>query len=92
MYNNLQEFIVNEINSYLRNVVTSLLVESSLIVAKNNLVKYNKTISDLDETLLNLRREILKQKRELEIQELQMLTRSNESMINMESKKDGDMD
>ncbi|AFP76983.1 hypothetical protein RUS47_03550 [Mycoplasmoides gallisepticum] len=92
LYNNLQEFIVNEINSYLRNVVTSLLVESSLIVAKNNLVKYNKTISDLDETLLNLRREILKQKRELEIQELQMLTRSNESMINMESKKDGDMD
>ncbi|WP_027122220.1 MSC_0622 family F1-like ATPase gamma subunit [[Mycoplasma] imitans] len=92
LYNNLQEFIVNEINSYLRNVVTSLLVESSLIIAKNNLVKYNKTLSDLDENLLNLRREILKQKREIEIQELQMLTRNNESMIKMESNKDGDMD
>ncbi|MDC4163179.1 MSC_0622 family F1-like ATPase gamma subunit [Mycoplasma bradburyae] len=92
LYNNLQEFIVNEINSYLRNVVTSLLVESSLIIAKNNLVKYNKTISDLDETLINLRREILKQKREIEIQELQMLTRSNESMVKMDSSNDGDME
>ncbi|QZX49123.1 MSC_0622 family F1-like ATPase gamma subunit [Mycoplasma sp. E35C] len=92
LYKNLQEFIVNEISSYLRNVVTSLLVESSLIIAKNNLVKYNKTISDLDETLINLRREILKQKREIEIQELQMLTRSNESLVKMDSKKDGDMD
>ena len=50
------------------------MLESNLYNAKISLVVINKTIKTIDEMLLQLKRKIARVKRELELEELIMLT------------------
>lgn len=74
--------IIPEVNIYVKALtriylfysICSLMLESNLYNAKISLVVINKTIKTIDEMLLQLKRKIARVKRELELEELIMLT------------------
>ncbi|QJB71547.1 MSC_0622 family F1-like ATPase gamma subunit [Mycoplasma sp. 1654_15] len=73
----IDSFIQTSIGIYLQNCVQALINESSFYAAKNGLVKVNKIIKDLDETISKVSRKIIKIKRENEIEEIVLLTKNN---------------
>ncbi|WP_215771989.1 MSC_0622 family F1-like ATPase gamma subunit [Mesomycoplasma hyorhinis] len=75
----IDSFISTSIGIYLQNCVQAMVNESSFYAAKNGLVKVNKIIKDLDETILKVSRKIIKIKRENEIEEIVLLTKNNSS-------------
>ncbi|WP_330463653.1 MSC_0622 family F1-like ATPase gamma subunit [Metamycoplasma gateae] len=78
IYPGIEEFIENEINIFLENAIYSLIIESSFYNAKNDLVTTNKIINQIDEEISKIKKKIVRTKRENEIEEIVLLTRSNE--------------
>ncbi len=74
--------IIPEVNLFVKSLtriylfysICSLMLESNLYNAKVSLVAINKTIKTVDEMILQLKRKIARVKRELELEELIMLT------------------
>ncbi|QJB71538.1 MSC_0622 family F1-like ATPase gamma subunit [Mycoplasma sp. 1654_15] len=73
----IDSFIEAQIEIYLQNCVQSLIHESSFYASKNSLVKVNKIIKDLDESITKISKKIIKLKRENEIEEIVLLTKNN---------------
>ncbi|BAQ54684.1 MSC_0622 family F1-like ATPase gamma subunit [Mycoplasmopsis arginini] len=78
IYPGIEDFIENEINIFLENAIYSLLIESSFYNAKNDLVTTNKIINQIEEEITKIKKKIIRTKREKEIEEIVLLTRSNE--------------
>lgn len=76
-YPNVEQFLKTQEKIYLDSIIKIALLESSFIVFKNKIIQENKTLKEIDQTILNLRRNISKIKQELELEELVLLT-SNE--------------
>lgn len=85
IFPNVENFIDNEANIFIENVVNSLLIESSFYTTKNALVTANKIIKDLDENIMKLSRQAMRVKRQNEIEEIIMLTSNNKNDILSES-------
>lgn len=85
IFPNIETFIDNEANIFIENVVNSLLIESSFYTTKNALVTANKIIKDLDENIMKLSRQVMRVKRQNEIEEIIMLTTNNKNDILSES-------
>ena len=85
IFPNVETFIDNEANIFIENVVNSLLIESSFYTTKNALVTANKIIKDLDENIMKLSRQAMRDKRQNEIEEIIMLTSNNKNDILSES-------
>ncbi|MDJ1646596.1 MSC_0622 family F1-like ATPase gamma subunit [Mycoplasma phocimorsus] len=74
--------IIPEVNVFIKSLtriylfysICSLMLESNLYNAKVSLVALNKTIKTIDEMMLKLKRKISRVRRELELEELIMLT------------------
>ncbi|WP_031488947.1 MSC_0622 family F1-like ATPase gamma subunit [Ureaplasma canigenitalium] len=76
IYPGIDTYINSQINIYIVNTIQSLLIESSFYEAKTRLVNYNQTTKNLDDLLLKLNKKIIKIKRENEIEEIVLLTKS----------------
>lgn len=85
IFPNVENFIDNEANIFIENVVNSLLIESSFYTTKNALVTANKIIKDLDENIMKLSRQAMRVKCQNEIEEIIMLTSNNKNDILSES-------
>ncbi|UWD33873.1 MSC_0622 family F1-like ATPase gamma subunit [Mesomycoplasma molare] len=77
IYPNVGEYIENSVDIYIENVMQSLIIESMFYSAKLGLVRVNKIIKDLEKEIKAVKRKIIKIKRELEIEEIVMLTQNN---------------
>ncbi|WP_033160918.1 MSC_0622 family F1-like ATPase gamma subunit [[Mycoplasma] collis] len=80
IYPNVNTFIKNSIDTYIKNSINSLIIESKFYDAKNNLVKYNKIIKELEQKLFLIKRQIIKIKREKELEEILMITKNNNKL------------
>ncbi|MBU4690542.1 F0F1 ATP synthase subunit gamma [Mycoplasma sp. ES3157-GEN-MYC] len=77
IYPNIEKFIDSQIDIFLSNAIHSLIIESYFYNAKNNLISTNQIIKQLDEEILKLNKQIIKHKREKEIEEIVMFFRKN---------------
>ncbi|VEU59188.1 MSC_0622 family F1-like ATPase gamma subunit [Mesomycoplasma neurolyticum] len=77
IYPNVNNFVDNTLDTYIENVVNSLIVESKFYKAKNNLVKFNKVLKDIDQKIFTIKRKIAKIKQEKEIEEIALITKNN---------------
>ncbi|MCV3733936.1 hypothetical protein OF364_02515 [Mycoplasma enhydrae] len=78
IYPKIEEFIENEINIFLENAIYSLVIESSFYNAKNDLVTTNKIVGQIEEEIESIKKKTMRIRREKEIEEIVMLTMSNE--------------
>ncbi|QNM93342.1 hypothetical protein H9M94_01780 [Mycoplasma sp. Pen4] len=85
IYPDVDTFIDSEIRSYLTYITLTLLSESGLIYQKYKLVAENKKINDLEKKGRKLRLEILRAKREREVEEISILSKKK---ILLHTKKD----
>lgn len=74
IYPNLNKFINSELNSYLTYMVFTLLNESALINEKYKLVAQNQKIHDLEKKYKQKHLSMLRGKRELEVEQLSLLS------------------
>ncbi|TNK82968.1 hypothetical protein C4M96_01705 [Mycoplasmopsis pullorum] len=74
IYPNLNKFINSELNSYLTYMVFTLLNESALINEKYKLVAQNQKIHDLEKKYKQMHLSMLRGKRELEVEQLSLLS------------------
>nr|WP_238543396.1 hypothetical protein [Metamycoplasma auris] len=81
IFPNIEEFIDKEINIFLENAVYSLMIESSFYNAKNDLVTTNKVINQIEDEISSVKKKIIRNKREKEIEEIVLLTRTNEKVF-----------
>ncbi|WP_406615021.1 MSC_0622 family F1-like ATPase gamma subunit [Mycoplasmopsis hyopharyngis] len=81
IFPDIEKFIENQINIFLQNSIESLLVESSFYTAKVGLVSTNKIINELDEEINKLNKKALRIRREIEIEEIVLLTKNNEEVL-----------
>ncbi|VEU76660.1 MSC_0622 family F1-like ATPase gamma subunit [Mycoplasmopsis columbina] len=78
IYPNLDNFVESELENYLTFAIVSLLMESSLVKEKYNLVVQNKTLNDLEEKIAKQKRIYLRFKKDLEIEEISILSRKKD--------------
>ncbi|AZZ65769.1 hypothetical protein DMC14_003195 [Metamycoplasma phocicerebrale] len=78
IYPKIDDFIDNEINIFLENAIYSLIIESSFYNGKNDLVTTNKIINEIEEEIQSIKKKTIRIKREKEIEEIVLLTRSNQ--------------
>ncbi|QSF13620.1 MSC_0622 family F1-like ATPase gamma subunit [Mycoplasma sp. Mirounga ES2805-ORL] len=78
---NIDEFLDTQIDLFIQSAIYSLIVESSFYKTKVGLVTTNKTLKDLDETISKISKKVTNLKREKEIEEITLLTRTNKKMI-----------
>lgn len=72
-YPSVRVFSKNMLVNYFYTSINLLLLESLFIVYKNKLINENKTLKELEEKIKYNKREILKIKRELEIEEMNLI-------------------
>ncbi|AJQ45491.1 hypothetical protein JM47_02845 [Ureaplasma diversum] len=72
-YPSVKVFSKNMLVNYFYTSINLLLLESLFIVYKNKLINENKTLKELEEKIKYNKREILKIKRELEIEEMNLI-------------------
>lgn len=73
----LNSFIEAQLHIFLFNALNALLLESSLYNSKINLVNINKAIKKIDDTLITLNRQLIKIKRENELEEIITIAKNN---------------
>ncbi|MBZ4195667.1 hypothetical protein LAD73_02995 [Mycoplasma sp. 1331] len=81
IYPNINDFINIKIDSFIENSIHSLLVESSFYKAKVGLVRMNKISNELEEEMKKINKKINRIKREIEIEEIVLLTSKNNGII-----------
>lgn len=77
IFPNISDYFENQIDLFLLNALHALLIESSFYTAKVGLVSLNKMSNEIDKNVLHLKKKIISTKRELEIEEITMITRNN---------------
>lgn len=80
VYPNIEGFVNNEISNYLKNVIATLLFESSFFNEKNKLVHANKLANELDEQIKTKKRKYLQLRREREIEEIMLISKPRKIM------------
>ncbi|WP_029512971.1 MSC_0622 family F1-like ATPase gamma subunit [Mycoplasmopsis iners] len=80
IFQELDDFIESESESYLTYATLSLLTESALVKEKYKLVVQNKTLNELEEKISKQKRIYLRQKRELEIEESSILSKKKDML------------
>ncbi|MGY6172108.1 MSC_0622 family F1-like ATPase gamma subunit [Candidatus Mycoplasma pogonae] len=73
----IEEFVENQSILYLQQAIELLLLESTFIIFKNKLINENQMLKKMEEKIKLLNREIIKYKREMEIQEIILITAAN---------------
>ncbi|QQY77946.1 hypothetical protein JLS56_03080 [Mycoplasma mycoides subsp. capri] len=81
IFPDINNYIQTQIDNYIENSIQSLLVESSFYKTKNELIKTNKTINEVDEEIKKLNKKIIRIKREKEIEEIVLLTSNNKKFL-----------
>ncbi|UUD37033.1 Uncharacterised protein [Mycoplasmopsis californica] len=81
IYPNIEEFLDNHISAFIENSISSLLVESSFYKSKVGLISTNKIINELSEEIAKINKKVIRTKRELEIEEIVLLTKNNERFL-----------
>ncbi|WP_373436794.1 MSC_0622 family F1-like ATPase gamma subunit [Metamycoplasma equirhinis] len=79
IYPNVSDYIKTEIDIFLENAISALIVESSFYKAKIGLVTTNKIIKELDEEVNALNKKIVKFRREREIEDIVLITKNNKN-------------
>ncbi|PAK20941.1 hypothetical protein CJJ23_04600 [Mycoplasmopsis agassizii] len=74
---NIDEFFNSILNFYFQSTLEALIAEASFINYKNKLIEENKQLKKIDEEILKTKIKINKEKRELEIEEIVMITQNN---------------
>ncbi|AGJ90819.1 MSC_0622 family F1-like ATPase gamma subunit [Mycoplasma putrefaciens] len=77
IYPNIDQYLNIQVDSFIKNSIESLLVESSFYKAKNELIRINKIINEVDEEIQKLNKKIIRIKREKEIEEIVLLVSAN---------------
>ncbi|QZE12324.1 MSC_0622 family F1-like ATPase gamma subunit [Mycoplasma sp. Ms02] len=78
IYPDVNKFIDAEFNSYISYATLALLSESWIINEKYKLVAQNQTINDLEEKIRRHRLMIIREKRELEVEETSILSKKKD--------------
>ncbi|WP_406614345.1 MSC_0622 family F1-like ATPase gamma subunit [Mycoplasma corogypsi] len=78
IYPNIDEFIASELNSYLTYISLTLLSESALIYQKYQLVAQNQKINELEDKQKHLRLQLLRTKREHEVEQISILSKKKD--------------
>ncbi|WFQ91703.1 hypothetical protein MFERI14815_00307 [Mycoplasma feriruminatoris] len=81
IFPDINNYIQTQIDNFIENSIQSLLVESSFYKTKNELIKTNKTINEVDEEVKKLNKKIIRIKREKEIEEIVLLTSNNKKFL-----------
>ncbi|WP_434343882.1 hypothetical protein V2P32_02060 [Mycoplasma sp. 06067-C1-B144P-99-0482-3] len=81
IFPDIDNYIQTQIDNFIENSIQSLLVESSFYKTKNELIKTNKTINEVDEEVKKLNKKIIRIKREKEIEEIVLLTSNNKRFL-----------
>ncbi|VEU75721.1 Uncharacterised protein [Mycoplasmopsis maculosa] len=77
IFPNINDYLENQIDLFLLNALHSLFIESSFYTAKVGLVTLNKVSNEIDENVAKIKKKVLSTKREIEIEEITMITRNN---------------
>ncbi|TPI02278.1 MSC_0622 family F1-like ATPase gamma subunit [Mycoplasma struthionis] len=80
IFPDVSSFIDSEIYSFLTYITLTLLSESALINQKYTLVAQNKTINDLDDRILFLNKKVIQAKRELEVEQISILSKKKDML------------
>ncbi|MHA3846114.1 MSC_0622 family F1-like ATPase gamma subunit [Mycoplasma sp. VS276A1] len=78
IYPDINSFVNSQLNSYLTYMTLALLSESSLIYEKYSLVAINQKINDLEKKQKRLALEVLRAKRELEVEQISILSKKKD--------------
>ncbi|WFQ94235.1 MSC_0622 family F1-like ATPase gamma subunit [Mycoplasma feriruminatoris] len=81
IYPSIDQYLLTQIDNFLITSINSLLVESSFYKAKNQLIKTNKTINEVEEEIKKIKKKIIRIKREKEIEEIVLLTSNNKKFL-----------
>ncbi|WP_347938449.1 hypothetical protein VQY18_01525 [Mycoplasma feriruminatoris] len=81
IFPDINNYIQTQVDNFIENSIQSLLVESSFYKTKNELIKTNKTINEIDEEVKKLNKKIIRIKREKEIEEIVLLTSNNKKFL-----------
>lgn len=81
IYPNIDQYLLTQIDNFLITSINSLLVESSFYKSKNQLIKTNKTINEVEEEIKKVKKKIIRIKREKEIEEIVLLTSNNKKFL-----------
>ncbi|AWX42576.1 Uncharacterised protein [Metamycoplasma cloacale] len=82
---NLNSFVDAEMHSYLTYITLTLLSESALINEKYKLVEQNKKINQLEDREAHLKLSLLRAKRELEVEQISLLTKKKDILHTKEN-------
>ncbi|TQC51516.1 hypothetical protein E1I18_02425 [Mycoplasmopsis mucosicanis] len=83
IFPNIKDFYNNIVEQFILFSLQALFVESSFYQAKIGLITSNKINSELEESLLKLNKKIITAKREKEIEEINIITRKKESILDL---------
>ncbi|WP_416756282.1 MSC_0622 family F1-like ATPase gamma subunit [Mycoplasma aquilae ATCC BAA-1896] len=78
IYPNINGFIKSQLKAYLTYMTLALLSESNLIYQKYSLVAINQKINDLEKKQKRLALEVLRAKRELEVEQISILSKKKD--------------
>ncbi|WP_426461453.1 MSC_0622 family F1-like ATPase gamma subunit [Mycoplasma hafezii] len=78
VFPDLNSFVESEINTYLTYMTYTLLSESALIYHKYKLVAQNQQINDLEKKQKQLKLQMLRSKREDEVEQMQLLSKKKD--------------
>lgn len=84
IYPDIDTYLEIQVDNFIKNSIESLLVESSFYKAKNELIRINKIINEVDEEIHNLNKKAIRIKREKEIEELVLLASANKHFFKKE--------
>ncbi|EOA07083.1 Hypothetical protein MYEA_5440 [Mycoplasma yeatsii 13926] len=84
IYPDIDTYLEIQVDNFIKNSIESLLVESSFYKAKNELIRINKIINEVDEEIHNLNKKVTRIKREKEIEELVLLASANKHFFKKE--------
>ncbi|AJM72087.1 MSC_0622 family F1-like ATPase gamma subunit [Mycoplasma yeatsii] len=84
IYPDIDTYLEIQVDNFIKNSIESLLVESSFYKAKNELIRINKIINEVDEEIHNLNKKVIRIKREKEIEELVLLASANKHFFKKE--------
>ncbi|MBN0919018.1 MSC_0622 family F1-like ATPase gamma subunit [[Mycoplasma] gypis] len=88
IYPNIDNFIESEVHSYLTYITLTLLNESSIVNEKYNLIAQNKIINDLEDRLFVLKKFVNREKRQLEVEEISLLSYKKDLIHQRKGKDD----
>lgn len=71
-------FLINQMKTYFFDVIKLLLLESRFIIYKNKLINENKLLKEVELKIFELKKNIIKTKREMDIEEMNLIGEKEE--------------